>query len=177
MKAVALIFGLLSLQASALKINQFDVQHVGVYAYNPAYPGITVARATYVVPNDPPTRNDQKLAFWIGLQTEDSKTVLQPVLTWGAWANGASEGWNVSCWLAYIGKDKEVGHKASKYIRVAPGEKLNAFVELISWTGGIYTYRCGFQGYPDSQYVFEPKRLTRVLRMSTVEILLFSGLR
>lgn len=156
MKALALFFAFFSDRVFALKVAEFDVQHNGIYAYNPASPGITDARASWVVPDQPPTRNNQKLAVWIGLQTEDSNTVLQPVLTWGNWANGASGGWNISCWLAKIDKrTQEVSHKASKYLRVQPGTRLTGIVELLSYRNGIYTYRCVFEGHPESEYIHE----------------------
>lgn len=165
MKFVVLVLALFSASSFALKEHEFDVQHNGFYAYHPASPGITVARASWVVPNDPPTRNDQKLAYWIGLQSEDSKMVLQPVLTWGAWANGATKGWNLSCWAAFIAKNGEVSHKASKYVPVYPGEKLNAIVEFVSYRNGLYSYRCGFEGYPDTFYTYESKEFLNTVML------------
>lgn len=159
MKTLALILGLALIPAKslALKANQFDVHHTGIFAYHPASPGLTKFRASWTVPNDPNTNHDQKLAIWIGLQNETSSIVLQPVLTWGDWANGATGGWNVACWLASIEKDKEVTHKSSKTVRVYPGQKLNAAVELIGYSSGVFTYRCSFEGYPDASWTYSTR--------------------
>lgn len=159
LKGISLVVGLALTSVAALAANIKDstVKHNAVFLYNPTGPAIAAFRASWIVPDEPATRNDQKVAIWIGLQDEDSRIVLQPVLQWGSWANGSTKGWGIACWTAKLARDGEISHESSKITRVEPGQKVTGVIELVSVSGGNYTYRCYFEGYHDSEAVFQTR--------------------
>lgn len=163
MRAVALFVLLIGIvnPAFALKEKDFKVTHNSVYIYHPDGSGISYFRASWTVPAEPPVDNGQAIAVWIGLEPEDSKSVLQPVVQWGRnWANGGSDGWAVSCWGVNIDRHSEVHSKSTKLTVVRPGDQVTAVIELISRKISAYVYRCYFEGYPNSELIFEsPSKL------------------
>jgi hypothetical protein len=150
--AIVLIFA--SAQASALNKKDAKALHNGLFLYNPTGPDITSLRASWIVPAEPAVRNGQNLAIWIGLQPEDSKTVLQTVLKWGA-SSGGNDSWSIACSTSKIQNGGEMVSKSTKAINVHPGQKVTGVVELLSVSSGIYTYRCHFEGHKDSEVTFK----------------------
>jgi hypothetical protein len=163
MRTGALVFLLIFFAPPTLakKLKDFKVWHNSVFLYHPTGPDISSFRASWIVPAAPTVRNGQDIAIWMGLEPEDSKVVLQPVLQTGTgWANGGSTDWSLACWAAKIATDSEVTFKSSKLSTVRQGDKVTAVVELISRKNGTYIYKCYFEGYPETELIFEaPSKL------------------
>ena len=163
MRTGALVFLLIFFAAPAIakKEKDFKAAHTSVFSYHPTGPEITSFRASWIVPAAPTVANGQDIAIWIGLEPEDSKFVLQPVLQWGrGWANGGGAGWSVACWAANIDATTEVTFKSSRLSAVQQGDQVTAVVELISRKNGTYVYKCYFEGYPGTELTSEaPSRL------------------
>lgn len=159
--ALVFLFIFFMTPATAKKLKDMKVAHNSVYSYHPTGPEISYFRASWTVPAEPAVRNGQDIAIWMGLQPEDSKFVLQPVLQWGqGWANGGSRNWALACWASRVDATNEVTFKSSKLSSVQPGDKMTAVVELVSNANGAYVYKCYFEGYPDSALTIQaPSKL------------------
>lgn len=157
-----LLIGLLFMNpASAFEVVTPNVKSVHasfVFAYKPNGPPITLFKTTMVIPPLPTTQSGQAIALWPGMQTEDSGTVLQPVVQFGDWANGEVKSWHLSTWVVVY---PQGGHTAkfiaSSKVPVEPGTRVTAVMELISLNNGTYTYRGYFENYPGTEAVHTMK--------------------
>ena len=128
------------------------VYHTFAFAYHPKGSPLKSFRTTIKVPPRPVMNSKQSIAIWPGLQTEDSRTVLQPVLQWGQWSNGSSDKWHLSTWLVIHPKsDAAIKFQTSTRVPVEPGTEVTAVIELVSEKDGEYVYKGYFEGIPDTE--------------------------
>jgi hypothetical protein len=106
---------------------------------------------TWVVPPAPATQSDQTLFLFNGIQS--SAWIVQPVLQWGKAFHGAGGNyWAVASWYA----DGPGGPAfPSGLVAVNPGDVLIGVITLTARSAKGFTYKCEFEGIPQSSIVIQ----------------------
>jgi hypothetical protein len=103
--------------------------------------------ATWRVPLAPSTESDQTVYLFMGMETADSKSILQPVLQWGKEVGGGGGTvWSVACYFVDGRSENLKMGTRTKSVRVSSGDVLDATIELVSREKDLFGYSCGFKG-------------------------------
>ena len=99
-----------------------------------------------VVSDEPDAKTGQTIMIFIGLQSR--QRIIQPILQWGRSQMGGGPHWTVGSCLASgpFGLEEQ-----SSLIRVSPGQRLTAVIQLIGSAAGKFRYRCFFEDMPQTQ--------------------------
>lgn len=121
------------------------------WAYEEDEP-LTLFSATWVVPEPPETRANQRVYLFNCLQDDGNNRLLQPVLEWSDLAETGGPAWTVSSW--YITSEPALDptfHFMTNFSQVNVGDRITGVLSAAPTGAGSVDYVCEFAGIPDSR--------------------------
>jgi len=113
--------------------------------YNKSLPPIQDFITTWTVPPNPATHNNQTIFLFNSIEPASFNAIVQPVLQWGPSYVGGGAYWSIASWYL-VGSTTYV----TSLTKVNVGDSLTGVIDLTSYSGTSFNYRCYFAYFGNS---------------------------